>query len=583
MSRLDDLDPLELFKSELREEDHEQIISSISRVRLIGLALGPERVKRDLVPFLKDFVEQGDNDEANAAVAAQLGDFVDLVGGPNEAHILLPFLDQMCSLEEPVIRNAVTDSLRKVIVVLPKKDVLTKVFPMIKRLATGEWFTTRVSVSALFAATYPNVPEDAQTELRSIYNNLCNDDTPMVRKSAYINLGEFALQVQKDYVKSDIIPMIKALSTDELDSMRIFTIDCCSCVSQMLDPAEFQSLVLPLVEAVHDDGSWRVRQQLCRHLDVLCKHAGDSLASDKLLPLFAKLLQDPDVQVRTAATKMLDRVGQHARSGLLTHIVPCFEALATDSNEKVKVAFSAAIIPLCASFGSDATQKLLLPICQSLAKDELADVRNNIISKVDVLGQVIGNDAAVDTILPTLLDLAKDVKWRVRMEVVGKTSSLARQMGLDIFEKKLLPIVISGLGDHVFSIREKACEQVCELVGNFGVEWAIERLFPSALAVFFKSTNYLHRMTSLLIVANVVDKMKPAQIENHLLPLVLTACKDDVANVRFASAKTLAKLIPRVEKSVYESQIKAILQGMVKDDDVDVQYFAEEALKAQPS
>jgi len=42
--------------------------------------------------------------------------------------------------------------------------------------------------------------------------------------------------------------------------------------------------------------------------------------------------------------------------------------------------------------------------------------------------------------------------------------------------------------------------QVSALVSTFGVDWALEKLFPPALAVFEKSTNYLHRMTALLIV-----------------------------------------------------------------------------------
>jgi len=56
----------------------------------------------------------------------------------------------------------VTESLKKIIAQSPKKDVLAKVFPMIKRLANGEWFTTRVAVCAIFAVTYNLVPEDVQ-------------------------------------------------------------------------------------------------------------------------------------------------------------------------------------------------------------------------------------------------------------------------------------------------------------------------------------------------------------------------------------------------------------------------------------
>lgn len=81
------------------------------------------------------------------------------------------------------------DSLVKLVPKLPKPDVASKFVPLLKRLANGDWFTTRVSATGLFAAAYPLVSDPLQTELRSLFNNLCNDDTPMVRKAAFTHLG----------------------------------------------------------------------------------------------------------------------------------------------------------------------------------------------------------------------------------------------------------------------------------------------------------------------------------------------------------------------------------------------------------
>jgi len=389
--------------------------------------------------------------------------------------------------------------------------------------------------------------------------------------------------VSKEHLKNDIIPMVKLLSEDDLDSMRIFTIDCCASISANLTQEEFGMFLLPLIEAVHDDGSWRVRQQLCRSMETLCKNAGESIASEKLLPMFCKLLVDVEVQVRITATRQLDKVAHQCKPGLLTHLAPVLETILADQHEKVRVAFSNALIPLCAAFGPEPAQKLLVPIVQTLAKDELADVRNNIISKIDQLAQVLGNEAAIDAVLPTLLELSKDAKWRVRMEVVGKVSALAKLFGQEIYEKKLQTIVVSGLQDHVFSIREKACEQVCALVNTLGADWAVTQLFPPAFAIFERSTNYLHRMTALVIASNLVGVLKGPLLEKHILPIVLAACKDDVANVRFAAAKTLGKMLSELDRSVIESHVKPALASMQKDEDIDVAYFAEQALQAIPN
>jgi serine/threonine-protein phosphatase 2A regulatory subunit A len=82
----------------------------------------------------------------------------------------------------------------------------------------------------------------------------------------------------------------------------------------------------------------------------------------------------------------------------------------------------------------------------------------------------------------------------------------------------------------VFAIREKACEQIGGLVRQFGGKWAAEKFFPSAFAIYDKNTNYLHRMTCLLVIHHVASSCGAEVVERSLLPLVLMAAVDDVAN-----------------------------------------------------
>jgi serine/threonine-protein phosphatase 2A regulatory subunit A len=65
--------------------------------------------------------------------------------------------------------------------------------PLLRRLATRDWFTSRISACALFATAYPRVPKATKAEFRGMYGNLCRDDTPMVRRAATSNLGALAM------------------------------------------------------------------------------------------------------------------------------------------------------------------------------------------------------------------------------------------------------------------------------------------------------------------------------------------------------------------------------------------------------
>lgn len=63
-----------------------------------------------------------------------------------------------------------------------------------------------------------------------------------------------------------------------------------------------------------------------------------------------------------------------------------------------------------------------------------------------------------------------------------------------------------------------------------------------------------------------------------MLPTVLTMATDNVANVRFNVAKTLQRIGPFLEQSAVQSQVKPILDKLNTDSDVDVKYFASEAI-----
>jgi len=52
-------------------------------------------------------------------------------------------------------------------------------------------------------------------DLRTHFRNLCQDDTPMVRRAAASKLGEFAKVVEVEFLKSDLIPMFVNLAQDE--------------------------------------------------------------------------------------------------------------------------------------------------------------------------------------------------------------------------------------------------------------------------------------------------------------------------------------------------------------------------------
>ncbi len=100
------------------------------------------------------------------ALAEELGTFVEFVGGAEHAHVLLPALGVLAGVEESVVRDKAVESIVKVAELMPAPHYDTHLFPLIKRLADDESFTSRASAPPLFAIANPKLSDARKTSLK---------------------------------------------------------------------------------------------------------------------------------------------------------------------------------------------------------------------------------------------------------------------------------------------------------------------------------------------------------------------------------------------------------------------------------
>ncbi|CAL9248666.1 unnamed protein product [Arabidopsis halleri] len=153
MSMIDEpLYPIAVLIDELKNDDIQLRLNSIRRLSTIARALGEERTRKELIPFL-------DDDEVLLAMAEELGVFIPYVGGVEYAHVLLPPLETLSSVEETCVREKAVESLCRVGSQMKESDLVDHFIPLVKRLAAGEWFTARVSACGVFHIAYPSAPD----------------------------------------------------------------------------------------------------------------------------------------------------------------------------------------------------------------------------------------------------------------------------------------------------------------------------------------------------------------------------------------------------------------------------------------
>ena len=98
--------PIAILMDELRSEDVQLRLNAIHSIPTIALALGPDRAREELIPFLQDSVD--DEDEVLLALAEELGrNFEEYIGGNEYAQVILGPLENLSGVEETLVREKV--------------------------------------------------------------------------------------------------------------------------------------------------------------------------------------------------------------------------------------------------------------------------------------------------------------------------------------------------------------------------------------------------------------------------------------------------------------------------------------------
>jgi len=496
----------------LRGDDIAGRVSAAYRLESVAAVLGEKRTREELLPFLTESVD--DEDEVLVALAIALGKLIPFVGGAQFVHTILPPLEYLLSVEESTVREKAAESTKMVSEVLPDDTFQDQYAEMISRLAVKEWFTARMSACNLIALSFARLSLDRKEVQLRQFASLCRDDAPMVRRVASQYLGILLMKVVESEGASSVaadgmatvtlLPLYEELAANEQDSVRLQTTKNCIAVGKALSDLKIASSsrnenvensltqangailvkrVLPLVVATIDDRSWRVRWTAAsKFAEVVKAFANIPGAVDSLIQAYEKLLQDPEAEVRTAATLNLSEVAKcgalvrpappvagstdamdessdepENQKKLITiaeRLVRCITSLTEDESEHVRAALAMVATELAPVLGKDATISHLVPPILLLLRDSASEVRLNLISSLSSLNQVIGVDLLSQSLLPAILDLAEDNKWRIRLAIIQHIPLLAKQLGKDFFSDQLSSLCVGWLNDKISSIRQ---------------------------------------------------------------------------------------------------------------------------------
>uniref|UniRef100_A0A8C2E1M6 Protein phosphatase 2, regulatory subunit A, beta a n=1 Tax=Cyprinus carpio TaxID=7962 RepID=A0A8C2E1M6_CYPCA len=461
----DSLYPIAVLIDELRNEDVQLRLNSIKKLSTIALALGVERTRTELLPFLTDTIY--DEDEVLLALAEQLGNFTMLVGGPEYVHCLLPPLQSLATVEETVVRDKAVESLRKIshehspvdLEVHFEPLVKPLVMPTLRQAAEDKSWRVRYMVADKFSDLQKAVgPEITKNDLVPAFQNLLKDCEAEVRAAAANKVKEFCENLPEDsretiimthilpcvkelvsdtnqHVKSALASVIMGLSTilgkdnttehllplflaqlkDECPEVRLNIISNLDCVNEVIGIRQLSQSLLPAIVELAEDAKWRVRLAIIEYMPLLAGQLGVEFFDEKLNSLCMAWLVDHVYAIREAATcNLMKLVEKFGAEWAQNTIVPKVLGMANDPNYLHRMTTLFCINALSEVCGQEITTKHMLPVVFKMSNDQVANVRFNVAKSLQKIGPVLDSNCLQTEVKPVLEKLASDQDMDVK-------------------------------------------------------------------------------------------------------------------------------------------------------------------------
>lgn len=572
MSQSEDLYQIALLIDQLKHDDLQLRLLASKSLCKIAKALGPERTRDELIPFLTESTD--DEDDVLQIISEMLGQLREFVGGKEHVYTLLEPLECLAAVEEGKVRESAIASVKLVVNSLPDEHLKEHFVPFIGRLARKDWFTSRTSAVALIHTGYPRLSQDDKSSIQALFIRLCSDDTPTVRRAAAQNFAELSLKVNSTDLTSDLATALNSLMTDEQESVRIQAILACVAMFPSLSATCQSSVILPTIISASSDPAWRIRWTLGSRVHVFMSHAG---STDTLLPIYVNLLSDSESEVRAEAAATVYLVAKNLDKATTTQkIFPQLKKLASDSAERVRASLALSLNDISEVIGKDATIEELLPLLLAFLRDESSDVRLNVIANLEKLNKIVGVELLGQSLLPAIIELSSDPKWRVRTSIIEYMPILAKQIGISFFKEKLCELCLSWLKDNIFSVRKAAAKNLQALAKEFGEDWTCSEILP-AVEKMSQDSGCVQRIMAVTCYQLFLGVFGPDKVKSKLVPPIIKLTSDVVPNVRCMALKALDQYVKESSNCPADAktEIRSCIEKLLVDPDRDVKFHAK--------
>ena len=430
--------------------------NAFQNLRGISLALGRERTRKELLPYLKSCIDE-EEDEIIIELAKVLSNFIDCIGGKQYIKELLSLLEIILTIDDHFVRIEILNTIKLVIKQIGKvSEIETDLMSIISNLYNSEDINQRKSAMKLLIFLYKDLNNNNKNVAINYFDKFLVDNNISIKKELLNEITEISLELSMDYIKK----MINIILKDKNDSMRIDIVNIILSIKNHKHINEFIDTIYDLIPKLAEDTNWRVRLTVSDKLNELLNFPNIKNEFKKTCAdIFAKLLDDSEPEIRNICCLRLEEITKILKDeNNFDKILQNLRKLEKDQKNFVKGALASNVLKICEMIGPKKTNDYIFPIFLTLIKDENIEIRMNLINNLSELNKVIEVNNIIESIMLPIKEISANKSWRVRIQIMEIVPVLAKLFNQHLFMSNIFPICITSLMDSVFSIREASCK-----------------------------------------------------------------------------------------------------------------------------
>jgi serine/threonine-protein phosphatase 2A regulatory subunit A len=402
----------------------------------------------------------------------------------------------------------------------------------------------------------------------------------MIRRAVAVGLGKLCVKMKSDSFVQDMMPILKNLSADDQDSVRVLCIDSIVEISKVFSKELNKANIITLLILMVRDRAWKVRIKMSNSFAKLAEAMGTELTDNSLMGIFCSLLNDPEGEVRTAATQNFTGFLKHTPKVKYPVMIPYIQELTRDTIPLVRVCAYEILTLIAIDLPKeDVKHKLIGAVLNQFKTETDSEVKIELLKALTSCGIRLGAELFAIVTNQDIQSLMKERSWRVRKEVFNMIVEVSiNAKSNQLFEVHFQEFFLSYLVDPVYQIRIHGNNLLPRILEIEPISWVANVLIPRIQKLRATDPSYLKRVTSLYAYEKLV-KINPRDLQHACVSEVVFELKDKIPNIKLVALKVLKSIFEAADEQ-HRQTIKASAAPLVSDQDADVKSLAQSIIQA---